>query len=207
MIKEIKLYENTWSPSSWSDEKTEARRLICEIVHGVFDMSWVLKQSVDISQESTKQRYFTISLSTAPTATVHLDEHFLWQGRSATLIDAPQDLGRLLVQAYGGKVQSYQINGSVFEIKFRGSPWRADVTETVQTRLILLTLLECLEQQGFISVFMHVLTRTMDLAEILMPRKLTHGFVIDKQIGHQEHLFTTARSDDSGAVEGISCEL
>ncbi|KAK9352351.1 hypothetical protein V1523DRAFT_427187 [Lipomyces doorenjongii] len=113
MIKEIKLYENTWSPSSWSDEKTEARRLICEIVYGVFDMSWVLKASVDISQESTKV------------------------------------LGRLLVQAYGGKVQSYQINGSVFEIKFRGSPWRADGTETVQTRLILLTLLECLEQQGF----------------------------------------------------------
>jgi hypothetical protein len=65
------------------------------------------------------------------------------------LIDAPQDLGRALVQAYGSKVQNYQANGSVFEIKFRGYPWRANGTETVHTRLILLTLLECLEQHGF----------------------------------------------------------
>jgi hypothetical protein len=65
------------------------------------------------------------------------------------LIDAPQELGHALVQAYGAKVQRYTIHGSVFEIKFRRYPWWPNGTDTVQTRGMLLTLLECLEQQGF----------------------------------------------------------
>ena len=65
------------------------------------------------------------------------------------LIDAPQDLGHALVQAYDKKVQNHRVKGSVFEIKFRGTPWVPTGTDTVQTRLILLTLFECLEQRGF----------------------------------------------------------
>ncbi|KAK9433308.1 hypothetical protein V1505DRAFT_156070 [Lipomyces doorenjongii] len=147
--KEIKLYGNPWSPSSWSDEKTEARRLICNILHGLFDMGWVLKASVDISKKEYDKDTLLFRYQRPPPPpciwmSISFDKDDLLH-----LIDAPQDLGRLLVQAYGGKVQKYQINGSVFEIKFRGYPWRAAGTETVQTRLILLTLLECLEQQGF----------------------------------------------------------
>jgi hypothetical protein len=65
------------------------------------------------------------------------------------LIDAPKELGRILVRAYGSKVQRHQVTGSVFEIKFKGYPWRASGTETVQSRLIILTLLDALEELGF----------------------------------------------------------
>lgn len=65
------------------------------------------------------------------------------------LIDAPQDLGHALVQAYDKNVHKYQIKGSVFEIMFRKAVWVPAGTDTVQTRLIFLTLIECLEQQGF----------------------------------------------------------
>jgi hypothetical protein len=48
---EIKLYGNPWSSSSWSDQKTDSRRLICRVLNGLFDMGWVLKASVDISKK------------------------------------------------------------------------------------------------------------------------------------------------------------
>ncbi|KAK9312472.1 hypothetical protein V1524DRAFT_472682 [Lipomyces starkeyi] len=113
--------------SSWGAEKTEARRLLCQILHDTLLFRY---------QQPPPPSCIWMSIS-------------FDRGDLLHLIDAPQDLGRLLVQAYGEKVQNYQFKGSVFEIKFRGYPWRAYGTDTVQTRLILLTLLECLEQQGF----------------------------------------------------------
>ncbi|EGD98151.1 hypothetical protein TESG_05537 [Trichophyton tonsurans CBS 112818] len=37
----------------------------------------------------------------------------------------------------------------MFDIKLHGSPWRAVGTKTVKTRVILLTIMDVLEQQGF----------------------------------------------------------
>ncbi|KAK9482219.1 hypothetical protein V1527DRAFT_34259 [Lipomyces starkeyi] len=147
--KEIKLYGNPWSASSWGAEKTEARRLLCQILHGLFDMGWILQASVDISKKEYDKDTLLFRYQQPPPPSCIWISISFDRGDLLHLIDAPQDLGRLLVQAYGEKVQNYQFKGSVFEIKFRGNPWRAYGTDTVQTRLILLTLLECLEQQGF----------------------------------------------------------
>ncbi|KAK9357298.1 hypothetical protein V1504DRAFT_442894 [Lipomyces starkeyi] len=125
--KEVKLYGNPWSVSSWRAEKTEARRLLCQILHDTLLFRY---------QQPPPPSCIWMSI-------------LFDRGDLLHLIEAPQDLGRVLVQAYGEKVQIYQFKGSVFEIKFRGNPWRAYGTDTVQTRLILLTILECLEQQGF----------------------------------------------------------
>ncbi|KAK2787515.1 hypothetical protein FQN51_003146 [Onygenales sp. PD_10] len=56
---------------------------------------------------------------------------------------------RALVLALGRKVQRSYTQGSAFEIKFNGYPWKANGTETVETRAILLILLNTLEQFGF----------------------------------------------------------
>ncbi|KAK9375221.1 uncharacterized protein V1513DRAFT_431098 [Lipomyces chichibuensis] len=147
--KEVKLYGRPWSLSSWGAERTEARRLICQILHGLFDMGWILQASVDISKkEYDKDTLLFRYQQPPPPSCIWMSISFNRSDR-LQLIDVPQELGPLLVQAYGEKVQDYQFKGSVFEIKFRGYPWQADGTETVQTRLMLLTLLECLEQQGF----------------------------------------------------------
>jgi hypothetical protein len=71
------------------------------------------------------------------------------QGDLMRLINAPQDLGHSIATALGPKVQRTQILGAVYEIKLRGYPWRASGKDTVQTRELLLVLLECLEEHGF----------------------------------------------------------
>ncbi|KAK9371464.1 uncharacterized protein V1513DRAFT_455682 [Lipomyces chichibuensis] len=147
--KEVKLYGNPWSCSAWSDEKTEARRLLCQILRGLFDMGWILQASVDISKKKYDKDTLLFRYQQPPPPSCIWISISFNQDDLLHLIDVPEELGRLLVQAYGEKVQNYQFKGSVFEIKFRGYPWRPEGTETVQTRLILLTLLECLEQQGF----------------------------------------------------------
>lgn len=71
------------------------------------------------------------------------------EGDLMHLIDAPTELSQSLAQAFGPKVQRTKHQGSAFEIKFKGYPWRASGTDTVQSRIILLVLLETLEQHGF----------------------------------------------------------
>lgn len=72
------------------------------------------------------------------------------KGDRLSLIDSPAELNNSILASCGVKVQSSkQPAPGHFEIKFRGWPWQANGTETVQTRLLLLTLLECLEQHGF----------------------------------------------------------
>jgi hypothetical protein len=65
------------------------------------------------------------------------------------LIDAPTELGQALIQAYGDKVQSHEQSDAITMIKFRGWPWLANGTDTVQVRVLLLRLMEVLEQHGF----------------------------------------------------------
>lgn len=50
---EIKLKGNPWSSSNgfWGDDKVQARRLVCAILGGLFDLGWILKASVDISKK------------------------------------------------------------------------------------------------------------------------------------------------------------
>ncbi|KAK9245093.1 hypothetical protein V1506DRAFT_539163 [Lipomyces tetrasporus] len=147
--EEIKLYGNPWRASSWNDEKMDARRLVCQILCGLFDLGWVLQAAVDISKkEYDKDTLLFRYQQPPPPPCVWMSISFD-RGDLLHLIDAPQDLSHLLVQAYGEKVQKHHYNGSVFEIKFRGYPWYANSRETVQARLIVLTLLECLEQRGF----------------------------------------------------------
>ena len=65
------------------------------------------------------------------------------------IIDAPNDFGLTLADALGPKVDSCRVKGPVFEMKLKGYPWRAGGTDTVQARFTLLTILDCLDQQGF----------------------------------------------------------
>lgn len=46
-------------------------------------------------------------------------------------------------------IQRHEINADRLKIKFVGTPWMPTGEETVETRLMLLELLECLESCGF----------------------------------------------------------
>lgn len=145
---EIKLYGNPWSASG-STQKPEARRLVMGLLQGLFDMGWVLKAAVDISKkEFDKDSLLFRYQQPAPPPCMWLCISFD-KGDLIHVINAPNALNSSLVQALGSKVQRTENQGSIFEIKFNGYPWRASGTDTVQTRVILLILLETLEQHGF----------------------------------------------------------
>ncbi|KAL2384026.1 hypothetical protein RJZ90_002268 [Blastomyces dermatitidis] len=144
---EIRLRGNPWRPSAWfEDEKTAARRLVCGLLRGLYDMGWVLKSSVDVLKKEGNKGSAPL-LPPPPRSNwlcISFNKSDLLQ-----LIDAPEPLCQAMVNALGDKVQRTQFLESSFEIKFHGYPWKASGTETVETRLILLNVLDCLEQFGF----------------------------------------------------------
>lgn len=66
------------------------------------------------------------------------------------VFNAPPELNQSFLDAIGLRVQRSQyLQPKVFEIKFRGYPWTASGTDTVQQRVFMLNFMECLEQHGF----------------------------------------------------------
>ena len=61
----------------------------------------------------------------------------------------PPELAAALVECFGIRVRRHEITASRLKIKFRGYPWEPHGTNTVDTRVIVLKLLETLEAFGF----------------------------------------------------------
>ena len=73
-----------------------------------------------------------------------------YAGDKMILVDADSALCQSMVQALGSRVQRHRSIGiNAFEFKFVGYPWRASGEETVQMRIMLITLLEVLETHGY----------------------------------------------------------
>ncbi|KAF3483846.1 uncharacterized protein GIQ15_03170 [Arthroderma uncinatum] len=142
---EIKMKGNPWSPHSWGDGRVEVRRLMSRILNGLYLRGWIIKASVDIGHvDSIFFRY----QQPAPPPCIWMSISF-HHADKLRVVDAPSDFGLILADALGPDVENCQVKGNVFELKLRGSPWRATGTKTVQTRVILLTIMDVLEQQGF----------------------------------------------------------
>ncbi|KAK2787550.1 hypothetical protein FQN53_004999 [Emmonsiellopsis sp. PD_33] len=148
--REFKLYGSPWNPSSWfEDEKTAARRLMCGLLESLYNMGWVLKAAVDIIKKDGDKDTLLFRHQQPPPPPCNWLCISFNRADILRLFDAPQDVCQALVLALGRKVQRSYTQGSAFEIKFNGYPWKANGTETVETRAILLTLLNTLEQFGF----------------------------------------------------------
>jgi hypothetical protein len=67
-----------------------------------------------------------------------------------TVLDAPSsDLAAAIVGCFGPAVSKHTLGRDSLYIKFHGYPWNASGTETVDTRIMLLQLMEVLEKFGF----------------------------------------------------------
>ncbi|KAL6237845.1 hypothetical protein BDW75DRAFT_237899 [Aspergillus navahoensis] len=66
------------------------------------------------------------------------------------LLNAPSELASSLIASFGERVEKCNkdfVSGN-FELKFKGMPWTKSGTKgTVQTRLLVLNLMQCLEEQ------------------------------------------------------------
>ncbi|KAK2880130.1 hypothetical protein FQN49_000544 [Arthroderma sp. PD_2] len=142
---EIKMKGNPWSPNSWGDSRVDARRLIARILDGLYLRGWIIKTSVDIGHVDS---LFFRFQQPAPPPCIWTSISF-HNSDKLRIVDAPTDFGLILADALGPDVENCQVKGAMFEIKLHGSPWRATGTKTVQTRVILLTIMDVLEQQGF----------------------------------------------------------
>lgn len=61
----------------------------------------------------------------------------------------PRELREEIVKAFGSRIDRHESTDDRLKIKFRGTPWHPTGTETVETSMMLLTLLETLEECGF----------------------------------------------------------
>ncbi|KAL4881737.1 hypothetical protein BJY04DRAFT_188039 [Aspergillus karnatakaensis] len=68
------------------------------------------------------------------------------------LINAPTELATALINHFGDRVEACNkdfVSGN-FELKFKGNPWnKSSGKGSVQSRLIILDLMQCLEEQGY----------------------------------------------------------
>ncbi|KAL4987469.1 hypothetical protein BDW68DRAFT_188039 [Aspergillus falconensis] len=68
------------------------------------------------------------------------------------LFNAPSELATFLITSFGERVEKCNkdfVSGN-FELKFKGTPWtKSGAKGTVQTRLLVLDLMQCLEEQGY----------------------------------------------------------
>lgn len=66
------------------------------------------------------------------------------------LINAPRELINSILETFKDKIKkcNQEFISGIFEIQFKDTPW-SQSSSKIQSKLVLLDLLQCLEQQGF----------------------------------------------------------
>ncbi|PGH15221.1 hypothetical protein AJ79_02586 [Helicocarpus griseus UAMH5409] len=147
---EFRLNGSPWNPSTWfEDEKTAARRLMCGLLKGLYDLGWVLKAPVDVLKKDGNKDTLLFRLQQPPPPPCNWMCISFNKSDLLQLIGAPRAVCEAMSNILEDKIQRTQVLESSFEIKFLGYPWKAGGTDTVETRLILLKILDCLERFGF----------------------------------------------------------
>ena len=139
---------NPWT--GYAEEAVAARRLICGLLSTLHGQGWVLTLSTDISKKtSDKDTLLFRHQSPAPAPCNWCCIGFSKKDR-IKLIDVPTEVVNALIPKLGRRIQSHNMHSQgVYELKLVGNPWRADGTETMRVRELLLTLMEVLEGEGW----------------------------------------------------------
>jgi hypothetical protein len=146
---EFKLKGNPWSGQS--DEAIFARRMMCKILETLSNTGWVLAVTADISKRTTEKDTLIFRYQQPPPATCDwMSISFSLQDR-IRLIDAPEELIQYLVSCLGRFIQRHKrhkLEGT-YELQIHGYPWRAPDNKIMESRLLLLQLLEGLDAKGW----------------------------------------------------------
>ncbi|KAF5962432.1 hypothetical protein FBULB1_14178 [Fusarium bulbicola] len=119
---EFRLRGRPWLHSC--DGNDDSRRLVLRILDKLFDMGWVLQGAMEITLKS----------------------------ESKDPIPPPCDwiyLTDAILQTFGRDVRRKEITSDRVKIHLANTPWNPSGTDTVQTRIVLLKLIETLERCGF----------------------------------------------------------
>ena len=76
---------------------------------------------------------------------------FDWTDKMKIVDAPPKDLTNALVAEFKAKykLKSHELESNRLKLKFHGQPWQANSEETVQVRMMILSLLEILERFGY----------------------------------------------------------
>lgn len=145
---EIKVNGNPWQHDSAGND--DSRRLVLRMFERLFDMGWVHQAAIDITGKVTSKDSLIFRKQDPPPPSCEWIAISFDRSDKLKIVGAvSNDLKDEIVKTFGLRIQRKESTGDRLKIKFRGTPWMPNGEETVETSLMLLTLLEILEHCGF----------------------------------------------------------
>ncbi|KAF5576684.1 hypothetical protein FPCIR_12474 [Fusarium pseudocircinatum] len=134
-------------PSGGNDD---SRRLMLRILERLFDMGWVLQGAMEITLKSeSKDSLIFRKQDPIPPPCDWICISFDNSDKLKIIDSPPKDLTDAILQIFGRDVRRKEITSDRFKVHLANMPWNPSGTDTVQTRIILLKLIETLERCGF----------------------------------------------------------
>lgn len=139
-----------------ADNAFHSRRLMCQILHALFDLGWIASISADVSKRRSKMDLDAIVLREqvpAPSACEWMSISFD-NGEHLRFVDAPRDLIPGVLAALDTMVQRFSEHRvpGCYEVEMCGYPWHSD---SMLGKSPLLGLLSALDEHGW-SVYASV---------------------------------------------------
>ncbi len=148
---EFKLRGNPWYGSG--DDAVFARRFMTRVFETLANIGWVLTVSADLSKKTTDKDTLFFRYQQPPPAPCEWMTISFSNQDLLRLIDAPQSLVSYMVQHLAPFIQRHQPHKNqpeaAYEFKINGYPWDASGSTTVESRRLVLRLLEGLDMNGW----------------------------------------------------------
>ncbi|KAG9504892.1 hypothetical protein J7337_004871 [Fusarium musae] len=145
---EFRLRGRPWLHRSGGND--DSRRLMLRILEKLFDMGWVLQGAMEITLKSeSKDSLIFRKQDPIPPPCDWICISFDNSDKLKIIDSPPKDLTDAILQIFGRDVRRKEITPDRFKAHLANMPWNPSGTDTVQTRIILLKLIETLERCGF----------------------------------------------------------
>ncbi|KAF5675882.1 hypothetical protein FCIRC_7255 [Fusarium circinatum] len=132
------------------DGNDDSRRLMLRILEKLFDMGWVLQGAMEITLKSeSKDSLIFRKQDPIPPPCDWICISFDNSDKLKIVDSPPKDLTDAILQTFGRDVRRKEITSDRVKVHLANTPWNPSGTDTVQTRIILLKLIETLERCGF----------------------------------------------------------
>lgn len=146
--KEIELKGSPWAHDSNGDD--DARRLLMGIFENLFELGWVLYASVAITAKADNKDSLVFRKQVPPPPPYDwIAVSFDHYNKLKIVGKIPKELVSDLLTTFSGQMKRQEIDDKRVKLIFNDSHWYPHGKATVDTRLLLLTLIETLERSGF----------------------------------------------------------
>lgn len=143
-VHEFKLGGYPFVLNISSNDAVLSRRMAGSVLHRLYRDGWKLLMSSDLTRTADLTTWFFKKVPVA----ILTSRPFMVVGLSSTdslmILNAPVDLHQtfkdVLDKSWPRGIQRWSYDNSVLLIKLKGTPWHPDGDETVQSRVILQTL-------------------------------------------------------------------